>query len=69
MSKDVEMKPADSKKAESKGNKKKDEKEKGVALPLPTPAQEIKTDVALIERGVSTLEPRFRAVCSEISLH
>lgn len=69
MSKDIEMKPADSKKAESKGNKKKDVKEKGAALPLPMPAQEINTNVALIERGVSTLEPHFRAVCSGISLH
>lgn len=60
-SKDVEMKPVDSKKLENKDDKKKDDKEKEVAPapPPPTPAQEIKTNVALIERGVSTLEPRF----------
>ncbi|KAL5481023.1 RPN3 [Sanghuangporus weigelae] len=62
---DVDMKPAadaskgkdkDNEKAEDK--KKSEEKDKPTAPPL-TPAQEIKANVALVERGVSTLEPRF----------
>jgi 26S proteasome regulatory subunit N3 len=50
---DVEMKPADDKKTEEKK-----EEEKKEEVP-PTPEQEIKTNIALIERAVSTLEPRF----------
>ena len=46
----------DNEKAEDK--KKDEEKEKPTAPPL-TPAQEIKANVGLIERGVTTLEPRF----------
>ena len=49
---DVDMKPADEKKEEKKA-----EEEKKVA-PL-TPVAEIKANVALIEKAVSTLEPRF----------
>ncbi|KAF9016876.1 hypothetical protein BDZ89DRAFT_1117896 [Hymenopellis radicata] len=52
---DVEMKPADSK-------DKKDEEETLVEEPKKepeTPVSEIKSNIALIERAVSTLEPRF----------
>ena len=52
---DVEMKAEDEKKAEEKP--KDEEKDKKPAPP--TPLQEIKTNIALIERAVSTLEPRF----------
>ncbi|EIN08413.1 PCI-domain-containing protein [Punctularia strigosozonata HHB-11173 SS5] len=52
---DVEMKPAD-KAAKSKEQEEKKEEKK--ELP-PTPLQEIRANLALIERGVSTLEPRF----------
>ncbi|KAJ8517915.1 hypothetical protein ONZ45_g4942 [Pleurotus djamor] len=55
---DVEMKPE----AESKDTKKVDEEAKEETpkpKPPPTPVQEIKTNVTLIERAVSTLEPRF----------
>ncbi|EJC99277.1 uncharacterized protein FOMMEDRAFT_23158 [Fomitiporia mediterranea MF3/22] len=55
---DVEMKSEDQSK--DKEDKKKDEeKEKEKTPPPLTPVQEIKANVALIERGVSTLEPRF----------
>jgi 26S proteasome regulatory subunit N3 len=54
---DVEMKPADDKK--KTGDKQEDEKPEEKKEPPPTPVQEIKTNVALIERAVSTLEPRF----------
>ena len=57
---DVEMKSEDQTK--DKEDKKKDEekeKEKEKTPPPLTPVQEIKANVALIERGVSTLEPRF----------
>ncbi|TFK34472.1 PCI domain-containing protein [Crucibulum laeve] len=50
---DVEMKPAD-KVAEEKKEEAKDEKPS-----LPTPTAEIKSNIALIDRAVSTLEPRF----------
>ncbi len=49
---DVEMKPVDDKKEEEKPA----ESEK---KPVLTPVAEIKANVALIERAVSTLEPRF----------
>ena len=48
---DVEMKPA-----ETKAGEKKEDKEQPVP---PTPAAEIKSNLALIDRAVSTLEPRF----------
>ena len=54
---DVEMKPAD-KKEDEKKEEKKTEEEKEEKPPL-TPQQEIKANVALVERGVSMLEPRF----------
>ncbi|KAF8155645.1 PCI domain-containing protein [Crassisporium funariophilum] len=50
---DVEMKPAEAK------AKTTEEKEKKVEEPRPTPVAEIKNNVALIQRAVSTLEPRF----------
>lgn len=52
---DVEMKPADSK---SKDEKKDEEKKEEPKLP-PSPVAEIKSNIALIDRAVSTLEPRF----------
>ncbi|KAI0760201.1 diphenol oxidase-A2 [Fomes fomentarius] len=54
---DVEMKQADEKKEEKKEEEKTAEEEK---KPIPlTPVAEIKANVVLIERAVSTLEPRF----------
>jgi 26S proteasome regulatory subunit N3 len=50
---DVDMK-AENAKAEAK----KEEQEKPVPTPL-TPVAEIKANATLIERAVSTLEPRF----------
>lgn len=52
---DVEMKPADAKGKEDKMDNKKEEKPK----PPPTPEAEIKSNVVLIEKAVSTMEPRF----------
>ena len=52
---DVEMKPADDAK-EKKDEKSTDTDRKPVPL---TPVAEIKANVVLIERAVSTLEPRF----------
>ncbi|KAI1796565.1 diphenol oxidase-A2 [Ganoderma leucocontextum] len=50
---DVEMKPVDEKEEEEK-------QAEGEKKPVPlTPVAEIKVNVALIERAVSTLEPRF----------
>jgi len=49
---DVEMKPAEDKTTD-------EQKEKESTPPPPTPLAEIKSNVALIERAVSTLEPRF----------
>lgn len=49
---DVEMKPA----AETKGAKEVKEETKKAP---PSPVSEIKSNVALIERAVATLEPRF----------
>lgn len=48
---DVEMKAAEEKKEEVE--------EKKTPPPPPPPQQEIKTNVALIEKGVQMLEPRF----------
>lgn len=58
---DVEMKAADKAKGDKKDEKKEDakEEEKKVVKPPPTPVAEIKSNVSLIERAVSTLEPRF----------
>lgn len=49
---DVEMKPAEDKSS----NIKKEEEKKPSP---PSPVAEIKNNVALLERAVSTLEPRF----------
>ena len=51
---DVDMKPA----AEEQ-SKVEEEAKETPPPPPPTPVQEIKANVALIERAVSTLEPRF----------
>ena len=53
---DVEMKPADE---EKKAEEEKKEESKEPSPPPLTPTAEIKANVALIERAVSTLEPRF----------
>ena len=50
---DVEMKPADTTQAKPED---KDAKE---PAPPPTPAAEIKSNIALIEKAVWSLEPRF----------
>ncbi|KIY47430.1 hypothetical protein FISHEDRAFT_66128 [Fistulina hepatica ATCC 64428] len=49
---DVDMKPADEKKAD-------ESKPAPVPAPPPSPVAEIKANVTLIERAVSTMEPRF----------
>ncbi|KAF4564663.1 26S proteasome non-ATPase regulatory subunit [Pleurotus pulmonarius] len=51
---DIDMKPADDSKDKKDEAKKEDPKPEP-----PTPVQEIKTNIVLIERAVSTLEPRF----------
>ena len=51
---DVEMKPPDT--TQDKPEEKKDAKE---PTPPPTPAAEIKSNIALIEKAVWSLEPRF----------
>lgn len=51
---DVEMKPAD-----KANDEKKKEDDKPTLPPPPTPVEEIKSNTTLIERAVSTLEPRF----------
>jgi len=51
---DVEMKPAD-----KANDEKKKEDDKTTLPPPPTPVDEIKSNTTLIERAVSTLEPRF----------
>lgn len=54
------MKPADSKKDDKKDDKKDAKKEEEKEpVPPPTPQAEIKTNLLLIDRAVSTLEPRF----------
>lgn len=57
---DVEMKPVDEKdkKEDPKGGK-KDEKEQDAKPTPPSPVAEIKSNLILIEKAVSTLEPRF----------
>lgn len=55
---DVEMKPAEDK-SKASDKDKEPEKEKEPAPVPPTPVQEIKANIALIERAVTTLEPRF----------
>ncbi|KAI0090345.1 PCI domain-containing protein [Irpex rosettiformis] len=55
---DVEMKPIDESKKEEKTEEKTDSKEEPKKQP-PSVPEEIKTNVALIERAVSTFEPRF----------
>ena len=59
-SKDVDMKASDSKNTDkkTKDETKKEEAEKPT-VPPPTPNEEIKTNLALIEKAVLTLEPRF----------
>jgi 26S proteasome regulatory subunit N3 len=52
---DVEMKPEDSKVTDQQKDKDKDIEKP----PQTTPVAEIKSNVALIERAVSTIEPRF----------
>jgi 26S proteasome regulatory subunit N3 len=60
---DVEMKPAEEKTKDDKKEEKKDEKKeegkKEETKPPPSPVADIKSNIALIERAVSTLEPRF----------
>lgn len=51
---DIETKPADA--TRDKPEDKKDAKE---LVPPPTPAAEIKANIALIEKAVWSLEPRF----------
>ena len=56
------MKPADTDAKDSKDAKDTKDKDKDTPKPAPkplTPSQEIKANLALIERAVSTLEPRF----------
>ena len=52
---DIEMKLADSK---TKDEKKDEEKKQEPKVP-PSPVAEIKSNIALIDRAVFTLEPRF----------
>lgn len=58
---DVDMKPVDDKTKEDKTQEEKPQEEevKETKPAPPTPVQEIKANVALIDRAVSTLEPRF----------
>ena len=53
---DVEMKPAEGTKDEKKDEKTAETEKKPVPL---TPVAEIQANVVLIERAVSTFEPRF----------
>lgn len=53
---DVDMKPVEETK---KDEEKKEEEKKEQAKPPPTVPEEIRTNAALIERAVTTLEPRF----------
>jgi len=50
---DVDMKPVEDKQEDTTGEKKKE-----APIPL-TPLAEIQVNVALIDKAVSTLEPRF----------
>jgi len=54
---DIEMKAAENK-AKDEG-KKEEKKQEEAPKPPPSPVAEIKSNIALIERAVSTLEPRF----------
>lgn len=54
---DVEMKPAGGKAKETNEENTKEEAE--TKPTPPTPVAEIKANILLIERGVSSLEPRF----------
>ena len=56
---DVEMKPTDDKKKGKKEDENKEEAKEEPKPEPPTPAAEIKSNAAQIERAVSTLEPRF----------
>lgn len=47
---DVDMKPDEDKKADEK---------KEVKIPVLSPAEEIRTNLALIDKAVTTMEPRF----------
>ncbi len=53
---DVEMKRAEDKNAEVKKEEKKEEEQKPIPI---SPEAEIRSNAALIDRAVSTLEPRF----------
>lgn len=55
---DIDMKPADEKKKEEE-EKAEEKKQQEAKKQPPTVPEEIKTNVTLIERAVSTLEPRF----------
>src|ERR1700742_4293831 len=58
---DIEMKsesPKVKKEAQHDGTKEEKKEEESKPTP-PTPVQEIKSNIALLERAVSTLEPRF----------
>jgi hypothetical protein len=56
---DVEMKPAEKTKDDNKKDGKKEEDKKEDNKPPPSPVADIKSNIALIERAVSTFEPRF----------
>lgn len=66
---DVEMKATD-KKDVKKDEENNNDKSGAPKQPLPTPTQEIKTNIALIERAINDLEPRytFRVLRSFTSL-
>lgn len=56
---DIEMKPIDETKKEEVKKDGEDKKEPEKKKQPPTVLDELKTNVVLIERAVSTLEPRF----------
>ncbi|KAJ7064886.1 PCI domain-containing protein [Mycena amicta] len=56
---DVDMKPVEDNKPDDKDKKAEDKKEDEKPKPPPTPVQEIKFNVVLIERAVASIEPRF----------
>jgi hypothetical protein len=56
---DIEMKPAEEKTKGEEKDEKKEEGKKEETKPPPSPVADIKSNIALIERAVSTLEPRF----------
>ncbi|OAX39807.1 PCI-domain-containing protein [Rhizopogon vinicolor AM-OR11-026] len=55
---DVEMKATD-KKEDKKDEKKEENEKEAPKQPPPTPTQEIKANIALIERAINDLEPRY----------